>query len=101
MPVNEKPPARPGDNYYDVNEYVYPDFEGIFKGELAYTMWGKRRNKIAFVNLEDGRKIACSIWNRETNFFNLMSITISMKVFPYNCQIFSEQWLCIAKPSGA
>lgn len=59
------------DDYYDVSEYVYPDFEGVFKGELAYTRWGKHHNKIAFINLEDGRKIICSTWNRKTNFFNL------------------------------
>ena len=68
------------DDYYDTSNYISPDFEGVFKGELAYTQWGKKGNKIAFVDLEDGRKVVVHTWNRETNFYGLREMAYGTEV---------------------
>ena len=66
------------EEYYDTSDYATPDFEGVFKGELTYTKWGKRHNKIAFVDLVDGRKIVVHAWN--SNFFGLCEMAYGTEI---------------------
>ncbi len=66
------------DEYYETSDYVTPDFEGVFTGELTYTQWGKRHNKIAFVDLADGRKIVVHAWSG--NFFGLREMAYGTEI---------------------
>ena len=73
MPVFEE-------DYYDTSEYISPDFEGVYTGELTYTQWGRKGNKITFVDLADGRKIVVHTWNRETKFFGLIEMAYGAEI---------------------
>lgn len=66
------------DDFYDTSDYVVPNFKGVFTGELTYTMWGRRHNKIAFVDLADGRKIVVHAWRG--NFFGLCEMAYGTEI---------------------
>lgn len=68
------------EEYYDTGAYRYSDSEGIFVGELLYTQWGKRHQKIAFIDLEDGRKIVCATSDHNRNFLGLREMAYGTKV---------------------
>lgn len=68
------------EEYYDTSDYVTPDFDGVYIGELIYTKWGKKHNKIAFVDLEDGRKIVVYAWSSDNNFFGFREMAYGIKL---------------------
>lgn len=72
-------PTDEGD-FYDTSAYVYSEVEGVFIGELMYTQWGKRHQKIAFLDLEDGRKIVCATSDKSRNFLGLEEMAYGTKV---------------------
>lgn len=68
------------EEYYDTSDYVTLDFEGVYRGELTYTKWGKKHNKIAFIDLEDGRKIVVHAWSSDNNFFGFREMAYGTKL---------------------
>ena len=68
------------EEYYDTSDYKRSDSEGVFIGKLMYTQWGKHHQKIAFIDLEDGRKIVCATSNRDRNFLGLREMAYGTKV---------------------
>ena len=45
-----------------------------------YTQWGKHHQKIAFIDLEDGRKIVCATSDHSRNFLGLREMAYGTKV---------------------
>lgn len=72
-------PTDEGD-FYDTSAYIYSEIEGVFIGELMYTQWGKHHQKIAFLDLEDGRKIVCATSDKGRNFLGLKEMAYGTKV---------------------
>lgn len=68
------------DDFYDTSDYKRSDSEGIFIGELMYTQWDKHHQKIAFIDLEDSRKIVCATSDRERNYLGLREMAYGTKV---------------------
>ena len=68
------------DDFYDTSAYRYSEAEGVFIGELMYTRWGKHHQKIAFIDLEDGRKIVCATSDHSRNFLGLREMAYGTKV---------------------
>lgn len=68
------------DDFYDTSDYKRSDSEGVFIGKLMYTQWGKHHQKIAFIDLEDGRKIVCATSDRDRNYLGLREMAYGTKV---------------------
>lgn len=68
------------EEYYDTSDYSSPDFEGVYTGELTYTQWGRKHNKIAFINLTDGRKIVVHAWSDKNNFFGIPAMAYGTEI---------------------
>ena len=45
-----------------VDEYLTNDREGVFKAQLDYKRWGKKRNVLAYFTFEDGSKVMAAAW---------------------------------------
>lgn len=45
-----------------VDEYLTNDREGVFKAQLNYKRWGKKRNVLAYFTFEDGSKVMAAAW---------------------------------------
>jgi len=59
--------------------YEFQNDEGVFSGVLIAKKWGKSRNLIAYVELDNGRKIMCSAyWSKE--YFGFPDIPVGERV---------------------
>ena len=50
---------------FDGRNYKFPTFEGTYDATLSCKYWGKRKNLIAYLDLDDGSKIITSAWQSE------------------------------------
>lgn len=64
---------------FDSSEYHYAETEGFFTGTLLCKRWGKTRNVLAFINLNNGDKIICSAW-QNTGYLGLPDIAIGTRL---------------------
>lgn len=48
--------------------YEFQEDEGVFEGTLVLKRWGKSRNVLAYVELDDGHKIMCSAFSNKEYF---------------------------------
>ena len=67
-------------DYYDTSAYNFPDFEGVYQGELTYSKWRRRGCKLAFIDLKDGRKIICLIWNSNNDYFGIPGMAYGTEI---------------------
>ena len=77
--INFPLPCEESD-YYDTSEYSFPDFEGVYQGELTYSKWRRRGGKLAFIDLKDGRKIICLAWNSNNDYFGIPGMAYGTKI---------------------
>lgn len=64
---------------FDGREYEFPAYEGEFTGTIACKRWDKRQNLLAYLNLDDGRKILTSAWQRD-DYHGLGEMPIGTRV---------------------
>ena len=51
--------------------YEFNEIEGTFKGTMRFAVWGRKCNAIAYVELDDGRKIICTAFQQQNNYLGL------------------------------
>mgnify|MGYP003216405641 CR=1 FL=1 len=64
---------------FDDSDYDFPDFEGTFTATIACKRWHKHSNLLAYLDLDDGRKVLSSAWS-ENNYYGLADIPIGSKI---------------------
>ena len=67
------------DSDFDGRAYEFPDFEGTCFATIACKRWDKRQNLLAYLNLDDGRKILTSAWQRD-DYHGLGEMPIGTRV---------------------
>lgn len=65
---------------FDPSDYEFNEQEGEFIGILQCKKYGKKRNVIAYVELEDGRKIMCTAFQTPNDYLGILDIDMSKKV---------------------
>lgn len=60
--------------------YGFNEIEGIFKGTLQFAVWGRKCNAIAYVELDDGRKIMCTAFQQPDNYLGIPEIDFGTRV---------------------
>ena len=56
---------------FDRTGYSFNEMEGVFTGTLVCKNWGKKCNIVAYVDLDDGRKIICTAFQQQDNYLGL------------------------------
>ena len=60
--------------------YGFNEIEGTFKGTMRFAVWGKKSNAIAYVELDDGRKIMCTAFQQPDNYLGIPEIDFGRRV---------------------
>jgi hypothetical protein len=64
---------------FDASGYALITEEGIFTGKLMCKKWGKSNNLVAFIVLNGGEKIVCSVW-QNTGYCGLPEISVGTQL---------------------
>ena len=56
---------------FDRTGYSFNEMEGVFTGTLVCKNWGRKCNIVAYVDLDDGRKIICTAFQQQDNYLGL------------------------------
>lgn len=64
----------------DTKNYKFNEIEGVFSGTLDYKKWGKTRNIVAFVTLDDGRQIVCCAWQENHKYLGIPEIPMETRI---------------------
>jgi hypothetical protein len=64
---------------FDGSEYSFPDFEGTYGAVLVCKCWGKNKNLLAYLDLDNGKKIITSAW-QNTNYMGLENIPLGSHI---------------------
>lgn len=64
---------------FGISEYEFNDEPGTFEGTLIVKKWGRKKNVIAYVDLDDGRKIMCVAY-QDNNYLGLPDMAMGAKV---------------------
>ena len=59
--------------------YEFNEIEGTFKGTMRFAVWGRKCNAIAYVELDDGRKIMCTA-QQPDNYLGIPEIDFGTRV---------------------
>ncbi len=54
--------------------YEFNEIEGTFKGTMRFAVWGRKCNAIAYVELDDGRKIMCTAFQQPDDYLGIPEI---------------------------
>ena len=70
------------ENNYKVNfnDYSFMDEEGTYTGTLVYKRYGKKKNMLANIDLDDGRKIITAAYSDDNNYLGLADIAVDSKI---------------------
>ena len=60
--------------------YEFNEIEGTFKGTMRFAVWGSKCNAIAYVELDDGRKIMCTAFQQPDNYLGIPEIDFGTRV---------------------
>ncbi len=64
---------------FDSSEYYHTKQEGVFTGTLLCKRWGKSRNILAFISLDNCDKIIYNAW-RNTEYPGLPDIKVGTRL---------------------
>ena len=64
---------------FDISDYEFNDEPGTFDGTLIVKKWGRKKNVIAYVDLDDGRKIICVAY-QNNDYLGLPDMAMGAKV---------------------
>lgn len=67
-------------NKIDFNEYNFIDETGTFEGFLMHKHFGKKENIVAYIMLNDGRKIIAVAYKEPNNYLGLDMINENERV---------------------
>ena len=65
---------------FDSTDYNLNEIEGTFTGTLVCKKYGKKCNVVAYVDLDDGRKIVCTAFQKPYNYFEIPEMEIGAKI---------------------
>ena len=57
------------------SDYSFIDEEGTFTGQLDHKLYGKKNNIVAYITLEDGRKVIAVAY-KDSNYQGLKDIEV-------------------------
>ena len=60
--------------------YEFNEIEGTFKGTMRFAVWGRKCNAIAYVELDDGRKIMCTAFQKPGDYLGIPEIDFGTRV---------------------
>ncbi len=60
--------------------YNFNEIEGVFTGTLVCKNWGRKCNIVAYVDLDDGRKIICTAFQKPDNYLGLDTYEIGQRL---------------------
>ena len=60
--------------------YEFNEIEGTFKGTMRFAVWGRKYNAIAYVELDDGRKIMCTAFQQPDDYLGIPEIDFGTRV---------------------
>ena len=67
-------------NKINFNEYNFTQEAGTIEGVLMHKHYGKKNNIVAYVDLDDGRKIIAVAYKEPENYLGLNHISENTKV---------------------
>lgn len=65
---------------FDRTGYEFNETEGVFSGTLVCKAWGKKCNIVCYADLDDGRKIICTAYQKPGNYFGLPDIEVGTRI---------------------
>lgn len=65
---------------FDGTGYQLNEIEGVFAGTLTCKKYGKNKNVVAFVKLDDGRKIICTAYQKPGNYLGIPDIEVGTRI---------------------
>ncbi len=65
---------------FDRTGYEFNETEGVFSGILVCKAWGKKCNIVCYADLDDGRKIICTAYQKPGNYFGLPDIEVGTRI---------------------
>ena len=65
---------------FDRTGYEFNETEGVFSGTLVCKAWGKKCNIVCYADLDDGRKIICTVYQKHGKFFGLPDIEVGTRI---------------------
>ena len=65
------------------SDYSFIDEEGTFTGQLDHKLYGKKNNIVAYITLEDGRKVIAVAY-KDSNYQGLF--TKQIRMCPCSCK---------------
>ena len=60
--------------------YEFNEIEGTYKGIMRFAVWGRKCNAIAYVELDDGRKIICTAFQKPDNYLGIPELDFGTRV---------------------
>lgn len=65
---------------FDRTGYEFNETEGVFSGTLVCKAWGKKCNIVCYADLDDGRKIICTAYQKPGNYLGLPDIEVGTRI---------------------
>lgn len=65
---------------FDRTGYEFNETEGVFSGTLVCKSWGKKCNIVCYADLDDGRKIICTAYQKPGNYLGLPDIEVGTRI---------------------
>ena len=66
---------------FEPRDYLFPDFEGEYYGNLDMKCWGKTPMALAaYITLDDGRKVKCNAWQNKDNYFGIADMPFDSRI---------------------
>ena len=65
---------------FDRTGYKFSEIEGAFTGTLVCKNWGKKCNIVAYVDLDDGRKIICTAFQKPDKYLGLDTYEVGQRL---------------------
>ena len=65
---------------FDRTGYSFNEMEGVFTGTLVCKNWGRKCNIVAYVDLDDGRKIICTAFQKPDNYLGLDTCEVGQRL---------------------
>lgn len=65
---------------FDGTGYQLNEIEGVFAGMLTCKKYGKNKNVVAFAELDDGRKIICTAYQKPGNYLGIPDIEVGTRI---------------------
>lgn len=65
---------------FDRTGYEFNETEGVFSGTLVCKAWGKKCNIVCYADLDDGRKIICTAYQKPGNYLGIPDIEVGTRI---------------------